>query len=136
MYVSIEKKKKDNRRGQETALSESTQLACELSKLNSSPCIIIVFFMKSLALTPLCMVCSSVSTNAMCGYACPPVINCPLILRAMGWHMVCGEWHLCALSHALRPYVTGMGSNVAIIQTRTSGALFVVLRYISLRVFL
>lgn len=33
---------------------------------------------------------------------------------------------MCALNHALCPYVTGMGSNVAIIQTRTSEPLFVV----------
>lgn len=41
----------------------------------------------------------------------------------MSWHKLYREYHLCALSHALCPYVTGMDSKVTIIQTRTSGPL-------------
>lgn len=56
-----------------------------------------------------------------CGHACSLALKCLLILCAMAWHTVHREKHLCALSHALCPYVAGMNSNVAIIQTRTSG---------------
>lgn len=66
-----------------------------------------------------------------CGHACSAALRCPLILRAMAWHTVHRERHLCALSRAPCPYVAGTHSNVAIIQTRTSGPLFVGLCSIS-----